>query len=153
MSATSSHAYGIGVMAIIIGVSVGVVFYTSFYLPESLLKPSVDEHILQPVKETIIEMIEGSASSSQQDNFVPKLVNIQLGIDNYVIWKNVDTTAHTVTPDHRTEDSYSGVFGSQGVIKPGYDYKFLFTEPAIIEYHCEPHPWMTGKLEITKQRF
>jgi len=153
LSATSSHAYGIGVMAIIIGVSVGVVFYTSFYLPESLAKPSVSEEILEPIKTTIIEMIEGSASSDQQDNFVPKLVNIQLGIDNLVIWKNVDTTAHTVTPDHRTEDSYSGVFGSQGVIKPGYDYEFLFTEPAVIEYHCEPHPWMKGKLEITKQRF
>lgn len=140
-------------MAVIIGVSISVVFYTSYYLPESLLKPSVDEHVLHPTGQTVIEMIEGSASSSQQDNYVPKLVNIQLGIDNAVIWKNVDTTAHTVTPDHRTEDSYSGVFGSQGVIKPGYDYEFLFTEPAIIEYHCEPHPWMTGKLEITKQRF
>lgn len=140
-------------MAIIIGSSIGIIFYTSFYLPESLAKPSVDEHILHPVKESIIEIIEGSASSSQQDNFVPKLVNIQLGIDNRVIWKNVDTTAHTVTPDHRTEDSYSGVFGSQGVIKPGYDYEFLFTEDVIIEYHCEPHPWMKGKLEITKQRF
>ena len=74
-------------MAIIIGASVGVVYYTSFYLPESLAKPSVSEEILEPVKNTIIEMIEGSASSSQQDNFVPKLVNIQLGIDNLVIWK------------------------------------------------------------------
>ena len=51
-------------MAIIIGSSVGVVYYTSFYLPESLAKPSVDEHILHPGKETIIEMIEGSASSA-----------------------------------------------------------------------------------------
>ena len=153
MSATSSHAYGIGVMAIIIGSSVGVVYYTSFYLPESLAKPSVDEHILHPIEEKIIDIIVGSASSSQQDNFVPKLVNIQLGIDNHVVWKNLDTTAHTVTPDHRAEDSYSGVFGSPGVIKPGFEYEFLFTEPAEIEYHCSPHPWMTGKLEITKQRF
>jgi len=153
LSATSSHAYGIGVIAIIIGASVGVVFYTSFYFPESLAKPSIAEYILNPVKETIIEMIEGSASSAQQDSFVPKLVNIQLGIDNLVIWKNVDTTAHTVTPDHRAEDSYSGNFGSSGVIKPGAEYEFLFTEPTIIEYHCEPHPWMKGKLEITKQRF
>ena len=153
MSATSSHAYGVGIIAIIIGSSVGVVYYTSFYLPESLAKPSVSEEILEPVKNTIIEMIEGSASSDQQDNFVPKLVNIQLGIDNLVIWKNVDTTAHTVTPDHRAEDSYSGVFGSQGVIKPGYDYEFLFTEPTVIEYHCEPHPWMTGTLKIAESRF
>jgi len=153
VSASTSHAYGIGVIAIIVGVSVVVVYYTSFYLPESLAKPSVSEEVLDPVKTTTIEMIEGSASSDQQDNFVPKLVNIQLGIDNLVIWKNVDTTAHTVTPDRRAEDSYSGVFGSQGVIKPGYDYEFLFTEETEIEYHCEPHPWMKGKIIVTKARF
>jgi len=124
-----------------------------FYLPESLAKPKVVEHILHPVKETIIEMIPGSANPNQQDNFIPKLVNIQLGIDNLVIWNNIDDTAHTVTPDHRAEDSYSGPFGSSGVVKPGDEYQFLFTEPAEIEYHCEPHPWMKGKLEITKQRF
>ena len=124
-----------------------------FYLPESLAKPSVDEHILHPVKETIIEIIPGSASADQQDNFIPKLVNIQLGIDNHIIWKNLDDVPHTVTPDHRMADSYSGDFGSPGVIKAGEEYEFLFTEDHIVEYHCTPHPWMTGKLEITKQRF
>ena len=150
---TSSHAYGIGVMAVLIGVSVGVIFYQVYYLPESLAKPSVDEHILHPNNETIIEMIPGSASSEQQDNYIPKLVNLQLGVDNHVIWKNVDDTAHTVTPDHRHEDSYSGPFGSSGVIMPGEDYEFIFTESQEVDYHCEPHPWMTGKVIVTKQRF
>jgi len=93
------------------------------------------------------------ASESQQDNFVPKLVNIQLGIDNHLIWVNDDDVAHTVTPDHRAEDSYSGPFGSSGVILPGESYEFLFTESTEVPYHCEPHPWMTGTLIITKQRF
>ena len=149
----SSHAYGIGIMTVIIGMTIGITFYSVYYLPESLAKPAVAEHILNPVKETFIEMIIGSASADQQDNFVPKLVNIQLGIDNLVIWKNVDDTAHTVTPDHRAEDSYSGTFGSSGVIKPGEEYQFLFTEDHEIEYHCEPHPWMTGTIIVTKQRF
>ncbi len=154
MSATSSHAYGVGVIAIIIGASVGVVYYTSFYLPESLAKPQVDEEILEPVKSTIIEMILGSSNQEQQDNFMPKLVNIQLGIDNLVIWKNIDTTAHTVTPDDESlEDSYSGPFGSPGVVKPGESYEFTFTEPVTFSYHCAPHPWMTGTLEIAKSRF
>ena len=154
MSSTkSNHAYGIGIITLIVGLSVSIIFYQMFYLPESLAKPKVVEHILHPVKETIIEMIPGSANPNQQDNFIPKLVNIQLGIDNLVIWNNIDDTAHTVTPDHRAEDSYSGPFGSSGVVKPGDEYQFLFTEPAEIEYHCEPHPWMKGKLEITKQRF
>ena len=53
----------------------------------------------------IIEMILGSSNADQQDNYVPKLVNLQLSIDNHVIWNNVDETAHTVTPDHRYTDS------------------------------------------------
>ena len=154
MSATTSHAYGIGIIAIIVGASVSVVYYTSFYLPESLAKPQVDERILEPVKSSIIEMILGSSSPEQQDNFVPKLVNIQLGIDNHVIWNNKDTTPHTVTPDDESlKDPYSGQFGSPGVVKPGESYEFTFTEPVTFSYHCSPHPWMKGTLEITEARF
>ena len=123
------------------------------YIPETLAKPSVDENILNPVQETIIKIILGSANTEQQDNFVPKLVNIQLGIDNYVIWENDDDTPHTVTPDQPAEDKYSGEFGSTGVIKAGEKYEFIFTEEQEIAYHCEPHPWMKGTLIITKQRF
>lgn len=137
----------------VVGLAVGIGYYQMFYLPEESAKPSVSEHILHPVSETIIEMIPGSALETQQDNFVPKLVNIQLGIDNLVIWKNIDEVAHTVTPDHRASDSYSGEFGSPGVVLPGEEYEFLFTEDHEIAYHCTPHPWMTGTLIITKQRF
>ena len=150
---SSSHAYGIGALAMIVAVSAGIVFYQVYYLPESLAKPSVDEHVLHPVQETIVDMIPGSASPEQQDNFVPKLLNLQLGIDNRVIWKNIDDTPHTVTPDHRHADAYSGDFGSPGVVKPGESYEFLFTEDQEVEYHCSPHPWMTGKIVVTKARF
>lgn len=152
-SQESGHAYGIGIITIIIGISVSIFYYQAVYLPESIAKPSVDEHILHPVQETIIKMISGSANPDQQDNFVPKLVNIQLGIDNHIIWDNVDDTPHTVTPDEEIRDSYSGKFGSVGVIMPGEKYEFIFTEAYEFEYHCEPHPWMRGTLIITKQRF
>ena len=150
---TTSNAYGIGIITVIIGLSAGLGYYQMFYLPESLAKPSVSHEILEPLKIREISIIPGSANQEQQDNFVPKLVNIQLGIDNHVIWKNIDDVAHTVTPDHRAEDSYSGAFGSTAVIKPGETYEFLFTEDHEIAYHCEPHPWMTGNIIITKQRF
>ena len=57
---TSSHAYGIGMIALIIGMSASVVFYTSFYLPESLAKPSVSDHILHPEEDFIIEIVPGA---------------------------------------------------------------------------------------------
>ena len=149
---TSSHAYGIGVIAIIIGISVSVVFYTSFYIPESLAKPSVSEQILNPQKDFIIEIVPGAVIDGNE-NYVPNSAKVLLGISNKVIWKNLDDIAHTVTPDHRASDAYSGDFGSIGVIKPGESYEFLFTEIQEIPYHCEPHPWMTGTIAIEKSRF
>ncbi len=150
---TNSHAYGIGIITMIVGLSIGIGYYQMFYIPEQNTKPQISEEVLEPEEITKINMIIGSADPNQQDNFVPKLVNIQLGLDNHVIWDNVDDVAHTVTPDHRTEDSYSGEFGSTGVILPGEKYEFLFTEPNEVPYHCEPHPWMTGTLIITHSRF
>ena len=44
-TSTSSHAYGIGLIAVIVGMGqlVALYFYTGFWLPESLAKPSVDD--------------------------------------------------------------------------------------------------------------
>lgn len=43
----SNHAYGIELIAVPVCASASVVFYTSFYLPESLTKPSIYEKILE----------------------------------------------------------------------------------------------------------
>jgi plastocyanin len=150
---TSSHAYGIGIIAVLVGTAIGAGYYQMYYLPESLAKPKVSEEILNPLDKIEVKMIKGSDSPEQKDNFVPKLINVQLGVDNRVIWINDDGTPHTVTPDKPVEDSYSGPFDSPGVVKPGETYEFLFTENAEIDYHCSPHPWMKGKVIVTKQRF
>ena len=149
---TSSHAYGIGILAVIVAVGASVIFYQMFYLPESLQKPDVDEHILDPIGITEIKIISGSGDPNQADNYLPKLPNIELTKNNLVVWINEDSTPHTITPDHRYEDGYSGEFGSHGVILTDEQYEFLFTEPAVIPYHCDPHPWMTGTLTITKSK-
>jgi plastocyanin len=150
---TSSHAYGIGIIAILVGTAIGAGYYQMYYLPESLAKPKVSEEILNPPDKIDVKMIVGAGNPDQKDNFVPKLINVQLGVDNRVIWTNDDATPHTVTPDQPYEDSYSGEFDSPGVVKSGEYYEFLFTEAAEIDYHCTPHPWMKGKVVVTKQRF
>ena len=152
-SPTSSHAYGIGLIAVIIGMSVSVVFYTSFYLPESMAKPSVSDHILHPEEAAfVIEIVPGAVIEGNE-NYVPNKASVLLGFTNKVVWQNNDDTAHTVTPDHRQSDGYSGDFGSIGVLKPGDTYEFLFTEEQEVPYHCQPHPWMTGKIIVEKSRF
>ena len=150
---TSSHAYGIGVIALVVAMSATMVFYTSFYLPESLAKPSVSDHILHPEEASfIIEIVPGAVIEGNE-NYVPNKAKALLTFTNNVVWQNNDDTAHTVTPDHRHSDSYSGDFGSPGVMKPGDSYEFLFTEPQEVHYHCQPHPWMTGSIIIEKSRF
>lgn len=150
---TSSHAYGIGMIALIIGMSASVVFYTSFYLPESMAKPSVADHILHPAEEFFIIDIVPGAVIEGNENYVPNDPTVLLTFTNNVRWINNDDTAHTVTPDHRHADGYSGDFGSSGVLKPGDTYDFLFTEPQEVHYHCQPHPWMTGSIKVEKSRF
>ena len=149
---SSSHAYGIGVISLLVGMAVVLVFYTSFYLPESLLKPSVSEHILEPEKVLDIDIVIGALIEGN-DAYIPQNSMALLTIDNHVVWTNYDDTAHTVTPDHRFADPYSGDFGSPGVILPGDTYEFIFTEPAEVHYYCTPHPWMKGSITIEKSRF
>ena len=152
-SPTSSHAYGIGLIAVLVGLSASVVFYTSFYLPESLARPSVSHAILEPAEEFfLIEIIPGAVIEGNE-NYVPNKPTVLLTFTNNVKWVNNDDTAHTVTPDHRFADPYSGDFGSPGVLKPGDSYEFLFTEPTVVHYFCQPHPWMKGEISVEKSRF
>ena len=138
-------------MVVIIALGLTISWYTMFWLPEENQKVSVDEHI-----------IDCSSSPEQEDIYIPKYVQVQLTIDNFVVWQNIDETPHTVTPDSHDKDEitdpYSGQFGSIGVIMPGENYEFLFTDAPpngakVIDYHCDPHPWMIGTIEITKSRF
>jgi plastocyanin len=145
---SSSHAYGIGLIAVIIGAAVGVSYYQLYFVPEQNAKPIIPEKVLKPGVQTVITIVPGAENKDQEQNFVPKTKDVQLGIDNQVVWKNTGETPHTVTPDKPYKDLYSGEFGSPSVIKPGNEYTFLFTQEAKISYHCEPHPWMTGTINI-----
>ena len=55
---TSSHVYGIGILVMIVGLGITISWYTMFWLPEENTKVSVDEHILHPSGETIINIID-----------------------------------------------------------------------------------------------
>ena len=78
LSTVSGSQYGVGLITLLVASSIGIGYYQMFYLPEQLATPDIDEHVLHPVKSTHIEMILGSSNADQQDNYVPKLVNLQL---------------------------------------------------------------------------
>ena len=145
---SSSHAYGIALIAVIVGTAVGVSYYQLYYIPELNAKPIISDKVLHPGDTTTITIVPGAENQDQPQNFVPKKIESQLGVNNLVVWKNTGDIGHTVTPDKPFKDLYSGDFGSPGIILPSKTYQFLFTQEAQITYHCEPHPWMKGEIDV-----
>ncbi|MGI0061353.1 MAG: cupredoxin domain-containing protein, partial [Nitrosotalea sp.] len=135
---TSSHAYGIALIAVIVGTAIGISYYQQYYIPEYNAKPIISEKILNPGQTTQISIVAGSVNQDQQQNFVPKKQEVQLGVANLVVWTNQDSAAHYVTPDKSYKDAYSGDFGSAAIL-PGKQYTFLFTHDVQIPYYCQVH--------------
>jgi plastocyanin len=149
----NNHAAGISIMAFIITVAASMAYYQFVYTKEANAKPQIAEEVLNPTETVKVSIIEGSSQPSQQRNFEPKEIRGTLGINNKIIWTNVDTTAHSVTTDNQYNDQISGPFNSidsTGLILPQKTYEFTFTKDGEYPYHCEPHPWMTGKVTIVK---
>lgn len=76
-------------------------------------------------------------------SFSPNRVTIKAGTT--VQWMNMDTVAHTVT--FGSHDDMGGSMGS-GMLGHMGMYQYRFMEPGTYEYHCEPHPYMTGTVVV-----
>jgi hypothetical protein len=88
----------------------------------------------------IVNMVNGS-SRDPRLGFDPAEVHIVLGVNNTVTWKNDDTDWHTAHSNMPEFDSR--------MIPPGGTFTHTFLTPGIYPYHCDPHPWMTGKVTVT----
>ena len=149
---TSSHAYGIGLIAVIIGTAVGISYYQLYFVPEYNAKPHFDDpKITNPSDTTTVHIAVGSAIGPDQSQyFVPAIQTVQLGVNNLVIWKNDDLpNVHFVTIDPKSDykDRYSGDLDSSP-IKAGDSFTFLFTQEGTVKYYCKVHPWMTGEIDV-----
>ena len=149
----NNNAAGISIVAFIIAVTASMAYYQFVYTKEANAKPQLPKEVLNPAESGKVTIIAGSSQPSQQKNFEPKEIRGTLGINNKIIWTNGDTTAHSVTSDNQFKDQINGPFNSIdsiGLVLPQKTYEFTFTQDGEYPYHCEPHPWMTGKVVIVK---
>ena len=77
-------------------------------------------------------------------SFNPSNVTVKAGTP--VRWTNFDSVGHTVTfgvHDGMGSGMDSGLMGHMG------SFSMAFTEPGVYQYHCDPHPDMTGVVVVT----
>lgn len=70
--------------------------------------------------------------------FQPSQIRVREG--GSVRWVNCDPEAHTSTADARGWDS--------GSVPPGAAYTRVFERAGSFDYHCEPHPFMKGRVIV-----
>ena len=72
--------------------------------------------------------------------FLPAEVHIRAG--QTVTWLNCedDGTAHTTHSDDEV--------WSSPLLSPGTSFSHTFDQPGTFDYHCDPHPFMTGRVVV-----
>ena len=82
---------------------------------------------------------------SEKDGSTTGIIEIFVG--DTVVWKNADTTRHTVTSGSGPSNP-DGLFDS-GYFGPGKFFSHTFDEVGAYPYYCEPHPWMQGTVFVS----
>ena len=130
--------------------------------------------VLEKVKETTKQVAEDTQEIGQTTKEIAssklpaRLVSIPIGTDipgceevdlcydppsliiftgGEVIWKNNDSSSHTVTSGNIIEGP-DGKFDS-GLIKPGNTFSFKFEEKGTYHYFCMIHPWANGIVTVS----
>ena len=70
--------------------------------------------------------------------FSPEVIKVKAGTE--IIWKNNESTAHTVTAEDGSFDS--------GTLTQGAEFRKKFMKPGTYSYSCEMHSFMSGKVVV-----
>jgi len=73
--------------------------------------------------------------------------NVEILIGDTIVWKNADTSFHTVTSGSEAE-GFDGLFDSKE-FAPGKSFTYKFLEIGHYPYFCTLHPWMKGTIMVT----
>ena len=130
---TALGALGAALVVLLVFASIAVAQSTSDQSTSDQASPDQTG----PVQATPVE--NPVTVNIQDDAFDPATTSIAPGTT--VTWVNNDDEAHTVTAD-------DGLFDS-GRLDPGDSYSVWFDGSGTVAYHCEPHPHMTGSIEVS----
>jgi plastocyanin len=95
------------------------------------------------VSEVIIAA--GSSTPSNAKFYEPPTLTISKGTG--VIWKNADSTLHTVTSG-TAEGGESGTVFDSSYMAAGKTFQWTFSDAGTFDYYCTLHPYMKGQVVV-----
>jgi plastocyanin len=129
-------------------------YYQIVYYP-TVAPTSTTEAIVPPTKLNVTVTIPGGAATSGHPTsfyFEPDSITVVAGYNSTVIWRNNDSTVHTVTAAIGVPDTRFNAFGPTSQpwnnIEPGDEVNFTFTTPGTYNYSCSYHIWMKGEVIV-----
>jgi len=82
----------------------------------------------------------------QGEAFSPQTIKVKKGTK--VTWTNNDSIGHNVVADDAK--NAAGMPTTNSLISKGGTYSFTFNTTGTFSYHCTPHPFMTGTVEVVE---
>ena len=99
---------------------------------------------MHPSSSTVAEK-PADANSVSISNYTFNPTPLKVKVGTKVTWTNHDIAKHSITMD----SGQAGGPDSQLFAK-GESYSFTFTTAGTFKYHCSPHPYMHGVVEVTQ---
>ena len=96
------------------------------------------------LQESTTQVQNGNVSVSISNFDFPD--NIKINKGSTVTWTNRDSAQHNVVSD---SDSPQGGINGQ-LLSKDESFSFTFTEVGTYNYHCQPHSFMTGTVEVVE---
>lgn len=95
----------------------------------------------KPSKKSSTEVQETSKITYKGFDVVEKHIKVKKGTT--VTWTNEDSAKHDVTPDKETDE-----FKASDLFGIGETRSVTFNTVGTYAYHCSPHPYMKGTVEV-----
>lgn len=82
-------------------------------------------------------------------NYAFDPANLTVKAGTTVTWVNNDSVPHKVVPVSGSSDAIASGFGSAN-LSQGDTYSFTFNSAGTVDYYCQIHPMMKGRITVTQ---
>ena len=152
------QATGPALILVIVIIAAIIGYYQIIYYPAAVPSSTTFAVVPADLLNVTVTILPGSGSQSSNASaiyFDPPIITVYIGYNATVIWKNKDTTVHTVTSQSLTPpDPRFLIFGPQSPasswnnIQASASVNFTFDVVGNYSYFCSYHSWMKGTVNV-----